>query len=101
MNARGFENLVKMGFLFNKKIIPYVGKIHLDFGCGKGLGSFIIASRCPDSIITGYDIDKELIKSANKLVNKTSMPNLFFCDSLDEFDYGFSDPSTLEKIGFF
>ena len=52
--------------LFHKFIVPFVGKFHLDYGCGNGLSTFVLALRSPLSTIVGYDPNpKTLAKAAD------------------------------------
>lgn len=49
-----------------------------DFGCGIGVFSMEIARRFPQTKVTGFDIDYELIEKNNKLVNRAGIHNCQF-----------------------
>ncbi|MFA7708065.1 MAG: class I SAM-dependent methyltransferase [Candidatus Pacearchaeota archaeon] len=94
MNARGFQDLVFMNGLFFDRIMPNIGNLHLDFGCGDGKGSLVQAKFCKNSFVIGYDSDLEKIQLANKEQKVSSLTNVSFQDSLREFIFGYSDENS-------
>lgn len=64
-----------------KSILPYcIGKNVLDYGCGTGLGSYML-SCFTDSMVMGYDPCKEAIEEAKKQFN--GVPSLIFSNEAD------------------
>lgn len=51
------------------------GVVILDYGCGSGLLSFIIANQFPNASVIGYDSEIDMIKEAKK---RYEAPNLTF-----------------------
>jgi 2-polyprenyl-3-methyl-5-hydroxy-6-metoxy-1,4-benzoquinol methylase len=45
----------------------------LDYGCGDGYGSNFLATKSPESFITGVDIDVDVIKDAQKKYKKENL----------------------------
>jgi 2-polyprenyl-3-methyl-5-hydroxy-6-metoxy-1,4-benzoquinol methylase len=52
---------------------------HLDFGCGFGIFTYLLAKKHPKTLFYGTDIDKEMIKVAKK---KYHLKNLLFDPNL-------------------
>lgn len=76
MSARKIHGLANRSILFNEHILPYIGKTNLDFGCGNGMGTRIMALHKPESHFVGYDIDPDKISQARILLNGSSVSNL-------------------------
>jgi hypothetical protein len=70
--------------LFNENVMPNMGQLHLDFGCGNGLGTTLEAIKNPRSTIIGYDTDAASIRGAQDILRKSRLTNLFFTDSKSE-----------------
>ena len=81
MNYRGFQSLAEIRTLFGELLVPNIGEMHLDFGCGSGAGSIIQASLCDESYIVGYDTDNGEIRKAQRRLGLLSRINLDFIDS--------------------
>jgi SAM-dependent methyltransferase len=77
--------------LFHKFIVPFVGKFHLDYGCGNGLSTFVLALRSPLSTIVGYDPNPKTLAKAEERLAGTNRFNLIFRNDLREFDYSFGN----------
>jgi 2-polyprenyl-3-methyl-5-hydroxy-6-metoxy-1,4-benzoquinol methylase len=64
-----------------RRILPNVTprfKKILDAGCGQGIMTFEFAQRLPDSHITGYDIDQQLLERNRKIAEKIAVRNCTF-----------------------
>jgi 16S rRNA G1207 methylase RsmC len=85
MNVRDFKNLKDISNLFLNLIVPNIGRLHLDYGCGNGVSSFMEAILCPNALIVGYDNDLGKIKIAEKKLGLTNLTNLVFKNSLNEW----------------
>ena len=51
---------------FGGRFRKYIGKIHLDFGCGLGTFAYLVAKNNPDKTVCGFDINKDKIKIGKK-----------------------------------
>ncbi len=66
-----------------RRVLPFVHSAYkdiLDVGCGQGIFTFEIARRFPDSIVTGVDINTELLKRNQNIVEKLQLKNCRFLE---------------------
>jgi len=64
-----------------RRILPLISNDYkniLDAGCGPGVFSFAIAKKFPNSMITGYDINRALIKIDKDIAGKLALKNCSF-----------------------
>jgi len=79
-----------------RRILPLITakyKNIMDAGCGAGIFTFAIARKFPKSMVTGIDIDNNLILSNREIARKSSVKNCVFItqdicklDIIDRFD---------------
>ena len=74
----------------------FKGKTILDFGCGAGSSTMILARMFPEAQIVGVELNKSVLKIANARIDFYQCKNVSFCSSpspdklpsdLAEFDY--------------
>ncbi|MCW1309918.1 MAG: methyltransferase domain-containing protein [Candidatus Nanoarchaeia archaeon] len=60
---------------FRSLLLPYISrsKRHLDFGCGFGFLTYILAKEYPRTMFYGIDIDKERIKIGRKRYSRVNL----------------------------
>lgn len=83
MNLQKYKSLGDLTGLFTKIILPQIGHIHIDFGCGDGFSTYICSRSKTNSLIVGYDSNTEKIKIAKDTFEEGS--RLTFTNSLDFF----------------
>jgi SAM-dependent methyltransferase len=73
------------------RVLPLLDGRHkkiLDAGCGPGVFVYEMASRFPDSTITGIDIDQERLSRNRIIAEKSGLPNCRFQDqSVTDADF--------------
>lgn len=70
-----YRNIRTFVKLYYPVLKDFIGKRHLDIGCGYGTIPFLIACCWPKTKVIGIDIDKDAIKWAKK---RYKLPNLSF-----------------------
>ena len=118
---RIFEIKDKLDWIINERAIKYGKGIHpkhrltnyhdffiervkdgdrvLDVGCGNGVVAMDIASKRPNSLIVGVDINNENIKIAKNIKFKNSIKNIsFICGDINYQDQIKSDVVILSNI---
>jgi 2-polyprenyl-3-methyl-5-hydroxy-6-metoxy-1,4-benzoquinol methylase len=58
----------------------------LDYGCGDGYGSNLLAANSPESLITGVDVDAKVVKNAQKKYSRANLKFDFITDLNQNFD---------------
>jgi len=95
------DNFSERKYQIEKLISEYVEKDIkdniLDIGCGEGRFISGLASKIPDNIYCGIDIDESMIVASQKRCKNKAIDNAIFYDSLDYF----METSTLLDEKFF
>jgi len=64
-----------------RRVLPLINhkyKSIMDAGCGTGIFSFEIATKFPNTKVTGIDIDESAVKTNKKIAEKLNLKNCFF-----------------------
>jgi SAM-dependent methyltransferase len=75
-NFKSYISNMNKAITQKKRILKYIpknAKVILDYGCGSGMLTSLIAKRCPYSTVLGYDESSDMIKVA-----QTAYPKLKF-----------------------
>lgn len=75
---KAFINTIRNQLFSYFRPSNYVGKRLLDFGCGFGASTFVIASALPDSEAVGVDLSPERIDLARKIAETYDITNASF-----------------------
>lgn len=90
MNARNYRNFSERQFLFRNNIAKNLSSPNLDYGCGNGTSTLVIALELPNLSIVGYDPNSKEIVEARRLVELSGLREVKFTDSLEDLrNYAF------------
>ncbi len=80
MDERQIARAIALESIYREAVLPFVGEVHVDFGCGEGWSANYIAHYSRDNRVIGFDPDGKKIELARK---RFQLSGAYFTDELE------------------